>query len=261
MRSWLVVASALTLLASTSPAAAQGDVKRAKKLFQEAEKHFADGQYEQALEKYRGAYKAKPLPGFQFNIGQCLRSLGRLKEAIHHFEQYIELSERPRHRADAERLIKLCKEDLAARSQQDKEDEQPPDIREEAREGAPIAPEAPPPKPEKERNWRVLKPIFLWSSMGVAAAFLITGSITGGVALGKSREFKDKDTPYEDLRDLKDSGESMRTASNVSFGLAAAFGAVSVALYFLTDFSSEEAAVAAAPLREGGGMVTMGGRF
>jgi tetratricopeptide (TPR) repeat protein len=257
MRSWLV---AVMVLAASSPAAAQEDVKRARKLFQEAEKHFAAGKYKQALEKYQDAYKAKPLPGFHFNIGQCLRSLGRLEEAIHHFEKYIELSKRPKHRADAERLIRLCKDEIAERAAADKEGEQPPDFRDERAPVEDLSP-APTPEPEKETSWRVLNPMFLWSSMGVTAVFLITGSITGGIALGKSREFKDKDTPFEDLEDLKDSGESMRTASNVSFGLAAAFGAVSVALYFLTDFSPKETAVTAAPLREGGGIVTMGGRF
>jgi hypothetical protein len=100
---------------------------------------------------------------------------------------------------------------------------------------------------------------------------LVTGTITGAMALQKSSKFKDQDTPYEDLQDLKDSGKTLKTVASVTIGIGAAAAVGTAVLYFFTDFGSKEktdtdteegmeTSVTAAPII-GGGMVTVGGRF
>ena len=89
----------------------------------------------------------------------------------------------------------------------------------------------------------------------------MTGTVTGVMALGKSDEYKDPATSIEDRRELKDSGETLRTVSTATVigGAVAAAGAG--ALLFFTDWGGkEQATVVAAPF-DGGAAVMVGGRF
>jgi tetratricopeptide (TPR) repeat protein len=266
MRYVLPLCVALATSVCVTQPARGDDVAKAKRLFKKAEAHFAKGRFQQALELYLRAYEAKPLPGFHFNIGQCYRGLNQHEQAVEHFEKYL-ASPNPKHRADAERLVQLSRDALEQqRKDQPPEEppvpeEQPPGLAPTPPIAAPVAPEPKPePPPPPKRGRRRLKPIYFWTGVGVTAALLLTGTITGGMALSKSSEFNDESTPYGDLQDLKDSGESLRTAANVTFGLSLATAVGTAVLYFFTDFSGKETAVSAAPT-SGGGMVTVGGSF
>ena len=265
MRTPLVIVACAVALMST-PDAAMGSVAKAKKLFSSAEKHFAAGRFEDALAKYKQAFKAKPLPGFHFNIGMCLRALGRHREAIEHFESYLSQAKRPRHRKEAEQLIRDAKAQLAAEQPPDtapgdsasaSDPEGTSDAEKNAAAQPATLPASAPPGPAK----RGLSPIFFWSSLGVTGALVVVGSITGALALEKSRSYKDDLTAPSELQGLKDSGEAMKMTSTVSWALAGAFGAATVALFFFTDLSPDETSVSAAPLQGGGGIVVMGRRF
>jgi tetratricopeptide (TPR) repeat protein len=255
----------LTLLAtvlSSQPVRAD-DVAKAKRLFRQAEQAFAKNDFEGALELYKQAYEAKPLVGFHFNLGQCYRSLGRYEEAIQHFEAYLRSSTNPKNRADAEKLIKLCREALSQQPASTPVEPEEPASAPVDREAVPgLDKEAKPtlPPAETKPGRRRLKPIYFWSGVGVTGALLLVGTVTGGVALAKSSEFKDPATAESELQDLKDSGEALRTTSTVMFALSAAAAAGTAALYFFTDFSYGKEKVVATPV-PGGGMITMGGVF
>jgi hypothetical protein len=62
---------------------------RAKALFAEGNQHFNLGEFEQALELYKRAYRIKALPAFQFNIAQCHRKLGHFQDAITMYQSYL----------------------------------------------------------------------------------------------------------------------------------------------------------------------------
>lgn len=64
-------------------------VEKAKALFAEGNQHYNLGEFPQALDKYKLAYRVKPLPAFQFNIAQCHRKLGQHKEAIAMYQAYL----------------------------------------------------------------------------------------------------------------------------------------------------------------------------
>lgn len=261
-RHLVAVTFAMAMLSQAQPAPAANNLARAKRLFKRAEKQFAAGDYQKALELYQKAYDNKPLPTFHLNIGQCYNNLEQYEKAIHHYRKYLELSKNPRHRQDAENLIELSQKALDDQKRQAEEVEamaqevepEPP---------APSQPAlTPQPQPQEKPSGRLrLRPLYFWSGVGLTSAMLLTGTITGALALGKSSEFKDPATPADRLRDLKDSGESLRTASTTTFAIGAVAAIGTAALYFFTDFDSSEsdtAALTAIPLSTGGLVVLTG---
>jgi hypothetical protein len=245
----------VTVAAASIPAMAD-DIAEAKKLFMEAEKHFNAGEYEQALDLYKQAYEKKPLPGFHFNIGQCYRNLGKYDLAIEHYRNYLEHAKNPKRRADVEKLIE--------ESQKKLDEQKPAVVPEPTPPPEPVPPieeKQPEPEPEPEPvKGKGLSPVFFWTGVGVTAAMLLTGTITGAMALSKSSEFKDPTTPYGDLQDLKDSGTTLKTTSSVTFAIGAVAAVGTTVLFFFTDFGSKETEVSGGPI-PGGGMVTLGGSF
>jgi len=254
---FLVCASCALSGPSAAARSKQGnDLARAKRLFNRAEGHFHKGKIREALQAYQKAYKAKPLPGFHFNIGQCYRSLGDHEKAIHHFERYIMRSTNPRNREDARRLLELSQKELAEQQRVVKQDaeEKPPDL---APESQPVVTPLPPPRKDRPRR---LPAAYFWSGVGITAALLAATTVTGALALSHSSKFKDLSTPQDDLQGLKDQGQALSTTASVTFGLGLAMATATTVLYFWTDLASKETAVTAAPLRRGA-LVTMGGRF
>lgn len=232
---------------------ALGAEQDAKKLFLKAEGHFAAGEFSEALALYQRAYQIKPLPGFHFNMGQCHRNLDQFEEAIEQFNLYLKKSNPPKHRADAEELIRACEaERQRALEAELLETPQPASLPADPGAGAESAPPT--------DNRRKLPPLYFWSGVGLTGALAITGTITGALSLGKSSSYSDPSTPREELQGLKDSGESLRTASTVTFILALATAAGTVVTYFYTDFGSKKGLVSATPL-PGGGAVVLRGQF
>ena len=66
-----------------------GPNERAKELFDQGSKNYNLGEYAQALELYKRAYRIKALPAFLFNIAQCHRKLGQHKDAIQMYQSYL----------------------------------------------------------------------------------------------------------------------------------------------------------------------------
>lgn len=64
-------------------------VEKAKALFAEGNESYNLGEFDKALERYKLAYRVKPLPAFQFNIAQCHRKLGQHKEAIAMYQAFL----------------------------------------------------------------------------------------------------------------------------------------------------------------------------
>ncbi|MDB4952655.1 MAG: hypothetical protein JWO36_224 [Myxococcales bacterium] len=64
-------------------------IERAKVLFGDGNQHYNLGEFPQALELYKSAYRVKPLAAFLFNIAQCHRKLGHYQEAITMYQSYL----------------------------------------------------------------------------------------------------------------------------------------------------------------------------
>ena len=100
----LIVAAAFAI----APAARAADnTEEARAKFQEAEKAFNLGRFNDALAAYQAAYEAKPLPAFLFNIAQCYRNLGNYERARFFYRRYLALEP---HSPDRRRVENLAVE-------------------------------------------------------------------------------------------------------------------------------------------------------
>ncbi len=260
-----LLAFALALGLAAAPAHADSIASRARMLFDRAETHFSLGEFTQALDLYREAYRLKPLPGFLFNIGQCHRKLGRCDQAVFFFKQFLDKLPKAPNRALVEDLVRECEAVLAAARRP--KPEPGPTTRPLARPR--VEPVPPLPKREPVRHAlpvpppprRGPHPAWFWTTAALSVGLLATGAVTGGLTLGQSNEYNDPLTSKARRLELKESGERLGTISTAT--LAAGGGAAVVAaILFLTmqRGPSAETRVSAAPA-PGGGLVSLEGRF
>ena len=144
---------AVALVAFVAMSSARADdlaTRNAKRYYEQGEKLFALGKFDEALEAYQNAFDAKPLPDFLYNIGQCYRNLGDLEQAIFSFKKYLNLSPNAPDRDKVEKLIA----DLEARQERG--------------EGKKlVGPEPPPLQPAAQAHTPIYKQWWFWA--GVAA--------------------------------------------------------------------------------------------
>ena len=236
------MAAILVTLGAWLPAVALGDdvvLSRAK--FDEAELHFKLGEFQKALPLYKEAYKAKALPAFLFNIGQCHRYLGDCDKAEFFFSQFLAQVPNSPHARTISTIIEECKP----------RGKKKPLARPLLKPRRPVKPEV------SDRSGR--RKLLLWTGVGVSSALLVTGVVTGVLALDRSQEFKDPATPHAELRGLEDSGKALATTSVVTLALGGTAAAATVLIYLLSPKQAHtEARVSAVPLDGGGGIVVQG---
>ncbi|MBK7861371.1 MAG: tetratricopeptide repeat protein [Archangiaceae bacterium] len=81
---------ALSLVLAATAALADDGTAAAKAAAKEARVAFDAGDFERALVKYEEAFRARPVPALQFNLGQCHRQLGHLERALYFFRRFLE---------------------------------------------------------------------------------------------------------------------------------------------------------------------------
>ncbi|HET6281998.1 MAG TPA: tetratricopeptide repeat protein [Polyangia bacterium] len=109
-----VRAGSLAVLLSlfAGPAAAD-DPRRAKELFQEGTTFFDVGQFDKAIEAWQAGYKAKPDPGFLYNIAQAYRISGDPHKAIFFYRGYLRNSPNAENRVEVEQKIATLQKQAA----------------------------------------------------------------------------------------------------------------------------------------------------
>ncbi|MBW2731680.1 MAG: tetratricopeptide repeat protein [Deltaproteobacteria bacterium] len=284
----------LCVLIMCSTSLAHAEKPSAKKLFRQAETHYQESRFLDALDLYKQAYKRRPLAGFFINIGQCYRQLFRWREALAAYEKYLELTPKGVHRARAKKLIALCQKELKRiakiRARKEKRakptpvkpadvkpaDVKPADVKPAgpvklavATKPSPMVPAVEPatsmPSDDQSKAHAGLSKMFFWSGVALSTAFVATGIVTGVMALGKSDEYNDPTTETVDLQDLRDSGEALATTSNITLAVGLVAAAGTVALFFFTDWGGveerdDEITVGVAPTF-GGALFGLQGRF
>jgi tetratricopeptide (TPR) repeat protein len=252
---------------AVGPAGAQQPddaTKRAKELFDRAETHFSLGEFDKALALYKDAYRVRRLPAFLFNIGQCHRNLKQFDRALFFFKQYLAQAAEVPNRADVEQLIKICEAKLKEKkTEQVKPKPRPVPHRPAPPTSAPATDseereqdrEEPPPAAGRKK----LRPLWFWTAAAASAALLVTGTVTGVMALRKSDEYKDPDTSIDRRLDLRDSGKPLRNVSTATMIVGGVAAAATGALYFFTDWKGEREV--AGGVLPGGACVTLSGRF
>lgn len=260
----VIVLVSLLVLAAPSAQAQSRDAAAARAAFRRAEVHYSVGEFERALGSYRRAYKYNPLPAFLFNIGQCLRKLGRCHQALFYYKQYLIKQPDAPNRADVERLIELC--EVATDRQPGAASTRPA---REQRRPLPAATSQPTPAMQPPAgagaadradggSQSARRRIVLWSGVGLSSALLLTSAITGAIALSMSNEYKDPATTRPRQDELRESGTSLRTAHYLTLGLGGAAAAATALYYWRSASRGERASVAAVPCRDGGQFVISG---
>jgi hypothetical protein len=108
----LVMSLALAPVVVTSAARAD-DADHAKELFQQGTTLFTVGEFDKAIEAWQEGYKAKPDPGFLFNIAQAYRLKGDTTKAIFFYRGYLRNSPKAANRADVEAKIAALQKAVA----------------------------------------------------------------------------------------------------------------------------------------------------
>ncbi len=294
-----LVAAFSLLLALSAGALADGDsdLAKAKMLFKKAELHFKLGEFAKALPIYKEAYRVKAIPAFLFNLGQCHRYLGQCDQSNFFFRQYLTAKPESPHKAKVLQLMESCRPTAATAAAKPAAPTVPAKPAEPAVKPKPVkaaesvkavkpvkaakpavaqkpaeaqktakpltAKEAAKPKEdgaEPGQKHNKIRKILFWSGVGLTAALLATGAITGGLAYDKSQTFKDPATPYGDLEGLESSGEALRGAAVATLALGGAMAVGTALIYFLYPEEKGTPNLALSPLPSGGAF-TLRGRF
>ncbi|HLL25056.1 MAG TPA: hypothetical protein VK427_23135 [Kofleriaceae bacterium] len=96
---------------------AEAATARARALFATGKRHYELGEFTQALDLYKRAYRVKPLSAFQFNIAQCHRKLAQHREAVAMYQAYLVETPEAANRTLVESLIAESRASLQAQTQ------------------------------------------------------------------------------------------------------------------------------------------------
>lgn len=84
------------------------DVKQAANYFNAAQLHYAQGNYEKAIEGFLKAHELSPHASALFNIARCQENLGKAASAIDYYKKALDLSNKSDEKADIQaRLNRL----------------------------------------------------------------------------------------------------------------------------------------------------------
>ena len=257
LRRLLLVPLALLLLTPSVTLAQPAEVMKARAAFKKAEVHFKLGEFKEALPLYKAAFRAKAMPEFLFNIGQCHRHLGDCTKANFFFRQFLMQRPRTPHKAKLEKLIKECDAHLKAGTKpqvapvKPKTDPVKPTTDPVKPKTDPVKPKTDPVKPkadpvkpkadpEPEKRRKPLSRTWFWAGVGVTTALFATAAVTGVMARSKNTEYNDPATSIADRQALKDSGEALETVCWTTVGIGAAAAAGTAVLFWLSRSSGKE---------------------
>lgn len=178
-----------------APIRADEAAEQAKRHNAAARAWFHLGKFKQAAEAYEKAYRAKPVPVFLYNLGQCHKRMDspeHLERALFYFEGYLNAAPDAPNRRDVEETIaqlrQRIEEQRRAREQEPKERQaQPPAVeREHKTEPSPPPPATKPlstakPAPKRARPTPFYKTWWFWTVVG---AVLASGAVAVAVTTG-----------------------------------------------------------------------------
>ena len=108
---------AFALLVSFVRTAAADDRAHARAAFRAGSQHYNLGEFQQALDSFKEAYRNYEDPSFLYNIAQCERQLGHKREAVREYRAYLNNSENADNRDNVRQIITQLERDLAAEDQ------------------------------------------------------------------------------------------------------------------------------------------------
>ena len=108
----------LLALLIAAPVLAQSNGARARAAFMEGQAEYNLGHFDKALAHYEDAYKIKAVPALLFNIAQCHRQLGAMREAATTYKAYLRTAaDKDPNRVKAEALLSEVEVAVAKQAQ------------------------------------------------------------------------------------------------------------------------------------------------
>jgi tetratricopeptide (TPR) repeat protein len=101
----LVVTVAALLSAPARAQAPRSSAEEARRHFEDGSKHYHLGEFTQAAEEYKAAYKARPDPVFLYNIAQAYRLANDFQQALFFYRSYLTSQPDTPNRAEIEERI------------------------------------------------------------------------------------------------------------------------------------------------------------
>lgn len=227
---------------------------RAADLFKKSADAYMRGDFAQAITLLDEAYVLDPQPVLVYNLARAHEGLGHTDEAITLYERYLtQEPSSPDRGAIEQRIVTL-------RRQRDEHVVVEKERTEVEKERAVVEKEraqqltAPPPEPPRRRS------VIPYVVAGVGAAGLLTGTIFGLMAL--SREDAATTEPVQNTSiDLRDTGKTFATVSNVSFIVGGALVAAGVVWWVVDGTRLKRTGATPVRVGVGPGFVGLGGTF
>ena len=117
-------ALAAALILTSLTAAADDGTAAARALAKEARVAFDAGDFTAALAKYEEAFRLKPIPALQFNLGQCHRQLGHTEKALYFFRRFLDSNPPEDQAAQVRPLVAELEAEQARKAQAMKEQDE-----------------------------------------------------------------------------------------------------------------------------------------
>jgi tetratricopeptide (TPR) repeat protein len=115
MRRPTAIALILALLALPRLVVADDGAAEAKRLYLSGSKHFDLGEYQQALEDFKSAYRVRDEAVLLYNIAQCQRLLGQSEDAVRSYKAYLRRAPTASNRDEVQAKIAALEQALTAR--------------------------------------------------------------------------------------------------------------------------------------------------
>lgn len=171
----LVLACSVALpLAFAAPAQAEGppaaepnrgQMAAAKKFFDRGQALYKEGKYDAAWVEFSSAYEIAPLPDLVYNLARCEEQMGRKRDAIQHYNEFLRLSPNDRDADNIRNTVTRLELEATGATAR---------IKPKGVQSQPTA--APPKSPSK------LPVLYSLVTGGAAVAFLVIGGASLGVA-------------------------------------------------------------------------------
>lgn len=224
---------------------------RAAELFQKSAGAYLKGDFARAIALLDEAYALDPQPVLVYNLARAHEGLGHLDESISLYEKYLSQDPTSADRGAIEQRVTTLKrqrdEKLAlAKEKAAVETEKERVERERARQEADDRP-----KP------RSVAPYIVG---GVGVASVVTGAIFGAMASGKESDAQAEPVQTTAI-DLRDSGKSFATISNITFIAGGALVAAGVVWWILDTPKSKRRGAVGPRVGIGPGFVSLGGEL
>ena len=236
----------------------------AKRLYGEADAHYAAGRYDKAIESFRKAYELSNKAALLFNIANAYERNGDYQEAADYLSRYAESSVATDISSIKERIKRLetnaaekLQREIDEKNRAKEKDEAPPVVN-----TTPTGPKRPIIEPARSGETR--SRTSAWVLLGVGAAIVTGGVVTGVVSRSIGNDARDLCSgdnvcPDDASSDL-DRERNLGIAADITMGVGVLTAGVGLYLLLRADRGNDSKALAFTPSSDGAS-VSYVGRF